>query len=240
MEGAQSLVGSITSRKDVTAALHDAKPNVIFHTVFPQALGSPKVFHSVNVEGTRILLGCLRGCDFVKALVYTPSSSFMQDNRTDIANATEADWPVLFFPQQPEIYPHTKAVAETMILKANNTNNLCTCAIRPTGMFGEHDRTIAGNITGSAKKGNHKIQISNDTKLFDWTYVGNNADVQLLAARALLRSHSNPHPPTSKLPAKPSSSQATTPGPSGTFCAQRAQQPGIPPRKRRSGSCWCG
>jgi sterol-4alpha-carboxylate 3-dehydrogenase (decarboxylating) len=100
VNGARYLVGSITSRSDVMSALHEAKPKVIFHTVSPQALGSSKLFKQVNVEGTRTLIECIQECDFVKALVYTSSSSIMHDNRTDLAAATE-ELPVLFYPQQP-------------------------------------------------------------------------------------------------------------------------------------------
>lgn len=193
VHGARYLVGSITSRSDVMNALQEAKPKVVFHTVSPQALGSPKLFEQVNVEGTHNIINCIQECDFVKALVYTSSSSIMHDNRTDLAAATE-DLPVLFHPQQPEIYSHTKAIAEEMVLKANNVGGVRTCAIRPAGMFGEHDRTTAGNIIASAKEGKNKFQIGQNLKLFDWTYVGNNADAQLLAARALLRSHVQEQP----------------------------------------------
>jgi sterol-4alpha-carboxylate 3-dehydrogenase (decarboxylating) len=86
-----------------------------------------------------------------------------------------------------------------MVLKANKVGHVRTCAIRPAGMFGEHDRTTAGNIIGSAKEGKNKYQIGDNSKLFDWTYVGNNADAQLLAARALLRSHVHEQPPDRKV-----------------------------------------
>jgi sterol-4alpha-carboxylate 3-dehydrogenase (decarboxylating) len=192
-KGAHYIAGSITSREDITKALEVAKPQVVFHTISPQALGNPKLFNQVNVEGTRILLECVQASDFVKAVVYTSSSSIIHDNRSDLAGVTE-DLPLLFFPQQTELYSHTKALAERMILRANNIRGIRTCAIRPAGMFGEGDRTTTGNIISSAKEGKNKIQIGDNSKLFDWTYVGNNAYAQLLAARALLRSHAEPQP----------------------------------------------
>lgn len=102
-------------------------------------------------------------------------------------------------PQQTELYSHTKALAEELVLKANNIGGIRTCAIRPAGMFGEGDRTTIGNIIGSAKEGKNKIQIGDNSKLFDWTYVGNNVYPQLLAARALLRSHTEPQPDDRKV-----------------------------------------
>lgn len=56
VESARYIKGSITSYDNVTKALEEAKPQVIFHTVSPQALGSPKLFNEVNVEGTRSAL----------------------------------------------------------------------------------------------------------------------------------------------------------------------------------------
>lgn len=188
IDGAHYMSGSITSSEDVMCALNTAKPNVIFHTVSPQALGSNDQFTEVNVNGTRNLLECSQVCGFARAFVYTSSSSVVHDNYSDLAGATE-DWPVLFAPQQPEHYSHTKALAENIVLKANAVAGIRTCVIRPAGMFGEGDRTATGNVIASAKEGNHKIQIGDNSKLFDWTYVENNADAQILAARALLRSH---------------------------------------------------
>ncbi|KAF1948957.1 putative 3-beta hydroxysteroid dehydrogenase/isomerase family protein [Byssothecium circinans] len=186
IEGAHYISGSITSPEDVKRALDAAKPKLIFHTVSPQALGSNKVFTDVNVNGTRNLLDCAQSSGFVRALVYTSSSSVVHDNHSDIAGATE-DLPLLFTPEQKEHYSHTKALAEKMVIDANKIAGIRTCAIRPAGMFGEGDRTTTGNIIASAKEGKHKIQIGDNSKLFDWTYVGNNADAQILAARALLR-----------------------------------------------------
>ncbi|KAF2252902.1 sterol-4-alpha-carboxylate 3-dehydrogenase [Trematosphaeria pertusa] len=198
VEGAHYIKGSITSRDDVMCALDTARPRVIFHTVSPQALGNPRLFTEVNIGGTRNLLECAQSCGFTKALVYTSSSSVVHDNYSDLAAVTE-DMPLLFMPQQPELYSHTKAVAEKMVLDANKIAGIRTCAIRPAGMIGEGDRTTAGNIIGGAKEGKYRIQIGDDSKLFDWTYVGNNADAQLLAARALLRSHTSPPPDNLKV-----------------------------------------
>jgi len=192
-EGAEYIAGSITSRDDVMKVLHEAKPRVIFHTISPQALGDESLFQGVNVEGTRTLLECARECGFVKALVYTSSSSVVHDNYSDLVGVTE-DLPLLFAPKQTVVYSHTKALAEDMVLKANDIDGIRTCAIRPAGLFGEGDPTTTGNMVSSAKKGKNKNQIGDNSKLFDWSYVGNNADAQLLAARALLRSHTDAHP----------------------------------------------
>ena len=130
--------------------------------------------------------------------MYTSSSSVIHDNNSDLAGVKE-DLLRLFHPQQPELYSHTKAVTEEMVLSANNVGGVRTCAIRPANMFGEGDRTTTSNIIGAAKEGKNRIQIGDNTKLFDWTYVGNNADAQILAARALLRSHTEEQPADHKV-----------------------------------------
>jgi sterol-4alpha-carboxylate 3-dehydrogenase (decarboxylating) len=192
-EGARYIAGSINSREDLMNALQEAKPQVVFHTISPPAIGAETLFHKVNVDGTRLLLQCVQECGFVKALVYTSSSSVVHDNHSDLVNVTE-ELPLLFAPQQIWFYSHTKALAEEMILKANNVGGVLTCSIRPAGLFGEGDRTTTGNMISSAKEGKNKYQIGDNSKLFDWSYVGNNADAQLLAARALLRSRTAPPP----------------------------------------------
>jgi sterol-4alpha-carboxylate 3-dehydrogenase (decarboxylating) len=152
-EGARYIAGSINSREDLMNALQEAKPQVVFHTISPPAIGAETLFHKVNVDGTRLLLQCVQECGFVKALVYTSSSSVVHDNHSDLVNVTE-ELPLLFAPQQIWFYSHTKALAEEMILKANNVGGVLTCSIRPAGLFGEGDRTTTGNMISSAKEPN--------------------------------------------------------------------------------------
>jgi sterol-4alpha-carboxylate 3-dehydrogenase (decarboxylating) len=233
-EGVRYITGSITSSGDVTRALREAKPGTIFHTVSPQALGNPKLFNEVNVEGTRNLLQCIKNTQTVKALVYTSSSSVIHDNRSDLAGVTEA-LPLLFLPQQTELYSHTKAIAAEMVLGANTPSGLGlrTCALRPAGMFGEGDLTTTGNIIASAKEGKHKIQIGDNSKLFDWTYVGNHADAQLLAARGLLRAYSQPQPADRKIDGEAFVITNDQPWPFWSFLRAMGSAAGYP-----VSSCW--
>ncbi|KAF2872578.1 hypothetical protein BDV95DRAFT_628198 [Massariosphaeria phaeospora] len=186
VDGAYYVTGSITSYNDAMRALNAAKPKVIFHTVSAPPLGDTKLFPEVNIEGTRNLLKCAQEYGIAKALVYTSSSSVIHDNRSDLVSAKE-DMPLIYFPRQPEIYSHTKAIAEKMVLDANKVSAISTCAIRPSGIFGENDRTLTGNLITSAKEGKANIQIGDNSKLFDFTYVENTAHAHLLAARGLLR-----------------------------------------------------
>jgi sterol-4alpha-carboxylate 3-dehydrogenase (decarboxylating) len=189
--GVDYIRGSITSEADVEEAFKSVRPKVVFHTVSPGPfLNNNELFYLVNVEGTKNILTCAQKYDCTKALVYTSSSSVIHDNHSDMIMAKE-DAPVLFIPDQPEYYSHTKAVAETLVLDANG-NNLRTASIRPAGLFGEGDTGTVTSVISNAREGKGRLQIGDNSNLFDWTYVENNAYAQLLTARALIRSWSEP------------------------------------------------
>lgn len=189
--GVEYIIGSITSKSQVDEAFKSIQPRVVFHTVSPGPFRkNNKLFYSVNVEGTKNIIAACQEHDCVKALVYTSSSSVIHDNRSDLVMATE-DAPVIFMPEQTEYYSHTKAIAETLVLDANN-QNIRTAAIRPAGLFGEGDTGTVTSVISNAREGKGRMQIGDNLNLFDWTYVENNVHAQLLAARALVRSYVHP------------------------------------------------
>jgi sterol-4alpha-carboxylate 3-dehydrogenase (decarboxylating) len=111
-----------------------------------------------------------------------------------VSDLVEADetLPLVFLPTQQEIYSHTKALADELVLKSNNPKKgLLTACIRPSGIFGENEPT-AKSLAESAAAGKLKYQIGNGKNLFDWTYVTNVIDAHILAAQALLRQHKTP------------------------------------------------
>ena len=44
--------------------------------------------------------------------------------------------------QFPDAYAQTKAEAEKLVMKANGTNDLLTCCIRPSSIFGPGDMIL--------------------------------------------------------------------------------------------------
>lgn len=187
ISGVEYISGSITSQDDVDAAFKNVQPKVIFHTVSPGPfLKDNKLFDSVNVGGTKNIIASAQKHSCTRALVYTSSSSVIHDNRSDLIRATE-DAPVIFMPEQTEYYSHTKAVAETLVLGANG-HDIRTAAIRPAGLFGKGDTGTVTSVISNAREGKGRMQIGDNSNLFDWTYVENNAYAQLLTARALLKS----------------------------------------------------
>lgn len=69
---------------------------------------------------------------------------------------------------------------ERRVLKANGTNGtLATCAIRPSGIFGEGDATFFPTLVAKARQGKLKFYIGNGKNLVEFTYVGNVAQAHL-------------------------------------------------------------
>lgn len=188
---AQYFDGDITSKSEVSAIFANFKPAVVFHTVSPLAVQQNRpLFDRVNIEGTKNLLECAGESGYVKAFVFTSSGSVVYDGTHDLVSVDES-MPVLKYPQQPEYYSHTKAVAEELTLKANRKyNGMLTCAIRPSGIFGEGDVQAVPPMLNMYRDGRHIWQPGDNKNFFDWTYVGNAAHAHILAAKALLQTHS--------------------------------------------------
>ncbi|PQE32204.1 hydroxysteroid dehydrogenase protein [Rutstroemia sp. NJR-2017a WRK4] len=183
----------ITSKDQVKATLRKLSPlpEVIIHTASPPpGLLDLELYIKVNVEGTRNLLECAEDLG-VKAFVYTSSASVIHDAVSDLVEADET-FPLVFLPTQQEIYSHTKALADQLVLEGNNPKKgFLTACIRPSGIFGENEPT-ARSLAENAAAGKLKYQIGNGRNLFDFTYVTNVIDAHILAAQALLRQHKTP------------------------------------------------
>ena len=69
---------------------------------------------------------------------------------------------------------------ERRVLAANGSNGtLATCAIRPSGIFGEGDATFFPTLVAKARQGKLKYYIGNGRNLVDFTYVGNVAQAHI-------------------------------------------------------------
>jgi len=113
------------------------------------------------------------------------------DNYSPLRDVTES-LPVLFSPQQPEHYAHTKALAEKLVLDANRVGGMLTVAIRPTTIHGEGDLLVTANLCRNAYTGKARNQLGEGKNLMDVTYVGNVAYAHFLAAQTLVKASSAP------------------------------------------------
>ncbi|KAH8812906.1 hydroxysteroid dehydrogenase [Xylogone sp. PMI_703] len=175
----------ITQKSQVEDVFAKVNPKTVFHTVSPHPLQRDhQLLHKVNVTGTQNLVECAQQFG-TKVFVYTSSTSVVHDHHSPLCNVTES-LPVLFHPQQPEQYAHTKALAERIVLDANRVNNMLTVAIRPTTIYGEGDLLLTANLCRTAYTGRARNQLGDGKNLMDVTYAGNVAYAQILAARALI------------------------------------------------------
>lgn len=186
--------GDITSQSSVLEVLAVVKPWIIIHTASPVPFDDGNnhdaIYRKVNIDGTRNLLELAGKIGCVKAFVYTSSASVIHDTVSDLINADER-WPVLGAPRQREFYSETKGIAESLVIDANRKyGDMLTVALRPAGIFGEGDTQMIPNMIRAYEKRQTKFQLGDNTNLFDFTYVGNVAHAHILAALALMSTHS--------------------------------------------------
>lgn len=176
--------GDLTNESDVENAIKKSNATVLVHSASPMHGGKTEIYQKVNVDGTKNVLKVAKNSG-IKAFVYTSSAGVIF-NGQDIHNADES-WPI---PEVPmDAYNETKAIAEEMVLKANDPkSNFYTIALRPAGIFGPGDRQLVPGLRSVAKLGQSKFQLGDNNNLFDWTYAGNVADSHVLAAEKILNS----------------------------------------------------
>ena len=154
--------GDLTSSDDVEKAIKESGADVVVHSASPMHGNTQKVYEMVNVKGTRNVIDVCKKCK-VKSLVYTSSAGVIF-NGQDLHNADET-WPIPKVPMDG--YNETKAIAEDMVLKANDPKNgFLTIALRPAGIFGPGDRQLVPGLRAVAKLGQSKFQLGDNNNLF--------------------------------------------------------------------------
>ncbi|KAG0292415.1 erg26, C-3 sterol dehydrogenase [Dissophora globulifera] len=172
------IAGDITDAAAVHAAFKGH--HICMHVASPPAHFPAETFKKINIEGTQNVIDACRA-EKVGRLIYTSSASVLSDG-SPLENADETHpIPKTFI----ETYSETKAIAEDMVLKANSPS-LLTCSLRPSGIFGPGDTQGTPGFMDVMKKGQHVLQIGDNSGLFDWTYVENVAYSHILAAQKLV------------------------------------------------------
>ncbi|KAJ3600852.1 hypothetical protein NHX12_031827 [Muraenolepis orangiensis] len=164
--------GDITDYSSVREAARGA--DVVIHSAsivdvwykVPEA-----VVYSVNVTGTE---NVIRACVEIgiQYLVYTSSMEVVGPN-------VKGDHFI------------SKAEAEKLILNANNTKmsggkTLHTCALRPTGIYGEQQQLIKDFYITTVRSGGRTYNMPLEDTELGKVYAGNVAWMHLLAARGLM------------------------------------------------------
>lgn len=175
----------ITELDALRQLLHKIQPQIIIHTASPiffEDKVDSALLYQVNVVGTQNLLDVSGSVESVKAFVYTSSSSVHAGS--DFIFITEGA-PVLDRTSKASEYVITKALADSMVLKAN-CQDLRTLCLRPPGIYGERDGQLIPAALAILRDKKTHIQLGDNTNLYDSIYVGNVVLAHITAAKALL------------------------------------------------------
>ncbi len=172
--GADCLQGDIRDLGFLRASFQGV--DTVFHVAALAGIwGEWHAYHSINVQGTENVLQACRE-QGVPRLVYTSTPSVVFNGR-DIAGGDES------LPYAGKFlchYARSKAMAEKMVLAANNPD-LLTCALRPHLIWGPGDPHLIPRLLVSGRK-RHLKKVGMGTNMVDITYVDNVAYAHVLAA----------------------------------------------------------
>jgi 2-alkyl-3-oxoalkanoate reductase len=151
--------------------------DTVFHTAAIPGIWGEEFF-SVNVQGTEnIISACQK--NLVRKLVFTSSPSVVFGNASLEGVNESVPYPAKYLCD----YPRTKALAEKMVLQANDTN-LSTVAIRPHLIWGPGDPHLVPRLLEKARKGK-LIQVGDGNNRVDIIYIDNAVLAHLKASEAL-------------------------------------------------------
>lgn len=185
----QVIQGDITDYDSVLEAcrgadvvVHMASLVDVWHRV------PPSLIHAVNVTGTE---NVIRACVElgVQSLVYTSSMEVIGPN-VHGENFIRGNEETAYQVEHAMPYPRSKAAAERLVLEANGSQvkggqQLHTCSLRPTGIYGEGHELMESFYKEAVKRGGVVIGGVPPDSEHGRVYAGNVAWMHILAARAL-------------------------------------------------------
>jgi len=175
--GVDIIRGNISGRSIVTNAAEGC--DVIFHVAAKAGVwGDYDDYYQCNVTGTKNIIDACQTHDIQK-LIYTssPSIVFAGEDEENINESTP------YADHFLTAYQKTKALAEQMVLAANN-ETLATVALRPHLIWGPGDPHLVPRIIERAKAGRLRL-VGKQINLVDSTYIDNAALAHILAAEAI-------------------------------------------------------
>ena len=172
--GVEQTQGDLADAPAIAAAV--AGCDLVFHVAAKAGIwGKYEDYHRANVIGTGNVIAACRQHG-VSRLIHTSSPSVVFNGR-DMEGVNEsAPYPAHFEAH----YPRTKALAEQLV-KAANSAQLATVALRPHLIWGPGDNHLLPRLLTRAKAGQLR-RIGRQFKRVDTTYIDNAAKAHLLAA----------------------------------------------------------
>ena len=177
--GAEIVIGDITDLGSLTKAC--AGVETVYHTASVPSISLQwKPFYEINVLGAQNVLDVCKVAG-VHKLIYTSSASVTFNCKPQFGTDETSHYPDRWFAH----YPHSKAIAEKMILDAGAAEPaILTCALRPHLIIGKRDRHLVPRLLQRAKSG-RLFRVGDGTNLIDIIFVENAALGHILAAETL-------------------------------------------------------
>lgn len=176
----------IADEAKLRALFEEIKPRVVIHTVSPSPTDKPGELYHTNVVGTKALLRCAASCPETRAFVYTSSDSAVASPSSPDQKLRESDAQLYNETHYNNPYGRSKALADVAVLAADSAN-LCTATLRLPAIYGEGDTNFIPQLLTSVRRGEHKMQLGENKKMFEFVYVKSASEAHVLAAKALLR-----------------------------------------------------
>ncbi|KAF5659148.1 C-3 sterol dehydrogenase (C-4 decarboxylase) [Fusarium circinatum] len=172
----------LTVPSQIEQVFRTFKPHAVIHTASPSYIDTPANLIKANIDGTKALLEAALACADTRAFVFTSSDSAVIPTQEPLSEENS----VLYDETNaPNAYAMSKAAAERLVI-ASNSEQLWTAAVRIPATYGEYDMNFVRQLVQSIRRKEHKMQVGNDTKIFEFLYVKKAAEAHIIAMRALL------------------------------------------------------
>lgn len=143
--------------------------------------------YEINVEATKQLVILARAAG-VKRFVYTSSNSVVIGGNP-LRGVDESE---PYTRRLRDLYTETKITAEKWVLKQDGIDDMHTCAVRPSSIWGPGDQTMFKKIFEQILAGNLRAKIGMGREKLDNTYVHNLIQGQIKAAEHLYEGGTSP------------------------------------------------
>ena len=173
-------LGDVQNFNDVNEACSGADLIIHAAAIIDWGTKDEKEVLSINVGGTEnVIRACL--ANKVNSLVYTSSLDAVYTGKPLVDIDESQPYPERF----ENAYCESKTQSEKLVMAANS-NELKTCILRPSDVYGEEDPYHIDPLIDMAKSGFY-IRLGNGKSKCQHVYVGNMALAHLLAGLALLQ-----------------------------------------------------
>jgi nucleoside-diphosphate-sugar epimerase len=172
--GAEPVAGDLDDAGALVAGARGC--DVAFHAAaHVEDWGNPKVFHRINVLGTRRLVGAARQAG-VRRVVHVGTEAALMEGQPLIG----VDESEPLRPRSPALYSRTKALAEIEVLTA--PPGIETVVVRPRFVWGPGDTTLLPSMAAMVEAGQF-AWVGGGRHLTETTHVDNTVEGLVLAAR---------------------------------------------------------